>query len=252
MRRTRVLVYATLTHHIKEFFVRLFVMLLLAMSFSAQAQLFPSTSDDISVAEAQKLFADFKNENAKMDEHSECFERAHMWALRAEKVHGIKMEKVYLYFTYKFQMKHRVTTRWGRAFTWWFHVAPAVRVNGELWVMDATFTDEAMPLQEWAGSLMRESEECIAIKDPMDFVNDRNISQGYRQVDQVKNQCYYTNAPRFFYQPLEIGYREAGGTLATYTAPQMIPSEWNTATWNWALQSYERKYRKKARQEMGF
>lgn len=222
------------------------------LSFGAQAQLFTPSAQDLSPEEAQSLFSDLKKENAKMDEFSECFERAHLWSLRAEKVHGITMEKVYLYFTYKFQMRHRVTTRWGRAFTWWFHVAPAVRVNGELWVMDATFTDRAMPLQEWAGSLMKEPEACVEITDPLEYVEERNASQGYRHVDRVRNQCYYTAAPRFFYQPLEIGYREARGGGMIYTAPTAVPSAWNPATWNWALPAYESAHRRAARKELGF
>lgn len=222
------------------------------LSFGAQAQLFTPSAQDLSPEEAQSLFSDLKNEDAKMDEFSECFERAHLWSLRAEKVHGITMEKVYLYFTYKFQMRHRVTTRWGRAFTWWFHVAPAVRVNGELWVMDATFTDRAMPLQEWAGSLMKEPETCVEITDPLEYVEERNASQGYRHVDRVRNQCYYTAAPRFFFQPLEIGYREARGGVMNYTAPTVVPSEWNPATWNWALPAYKSEHRRAARKELGF
>lgn len=222
------------------------------LSFSAQAQLFTPSAQDISPEEAQSLFRDLKNENAKMDEFSECFERAHLWSLRAEKVHGIAMEKVYLYFTYKFQMRHRVTTRWGRAFTWWFHVAPAVRVNGELWVMDATFTDRAMPLQEWAGSLMKEPEACVEITDPNEYAEERNASVGYRHVDRVRNQCYYTAAPRYFYQPLEIGYREARGGGMNYTAPTEVPSAWNPATWSWALPAYKSEHRRSARKELGF
>ncbi len=226
--------------------------LFLFMALPAWAQLYPLSSSDLTPEAAQSLFKDLKKENAKMDEYSECFERAHMWSLRAEKVHQVTMEKVYLYFTYKFQMKHRVTSRWGRAFTWWFHVAPAVRVNGELWVMDATFTDRAMPLQEWAGSLMKEPEVCVEINDPMEYVEERNASEGYRHVNRVRNQCYYTAAPRFFYQPLEIGYREVSGGGMNYTAPTVVPSEWNPATWHWALPAYNRSERKAARQAMGF
>ena len=78
--------------------------LFLFMALPAWAQLYPLSSSDLTPEAAQSLFKDLKKENAKMDEYSECFERAHMWSLRAEKVHQVTMEKVYLYFTYKFQM----------------------------------------------------------------------------------------------------------------------------------------------------
>ncbi|MBY0516309.1 MAG: hypothetical protein K2P81_05340 [Bacteriovoracaceae bacterium] len=228
------------------------VLAALMLSLSSWAQIYPSTSDNISEEKAQEMFKDIEAEDKKMGEHSECFQRAHMWALRAEKLHQVAMEKVYLFFTYKFNMRHRVTSRWGRPIVWWFHVAPAVRVNGELWVMDATFTDRAMPLQEWAGSLMQEPEACQPINDPQDYVNDRNSSNGYRNLSNVKNQCYYTTAPRFFYQPVEIGFMEDDERMR-YVTPMATPAHWNPSTWFWALSSYDgRKNQKSARQALGF
>jgi hypothetical protein len=238
---------------IKEFPVRLLVLCsFLFMSVSAFAQLYPSTSQDITPEEASALFQELEIENAKMDTHSECFERAHMWARYAEHVRGIQMEKVYLFFTYKFTMKHRVTSRWGRAFTWWFHVAPAVRVNGELWVMDATFTDQAMPVQDWAQSLMKTPETCEELSDPQDYVSDRNSTNGYRNVGNARSQCYYTTAPKYFYQPLEIGFREGNKAMMEYVTPANTPVEWNKNTLNWALQSYKgRANQRQARQLLG-
>ncbi len=223
----------------------------LALTLPAWAQLYPSSSQDISEEEAQMLFSDLKNENAKMEEKSECFERAHMWALRAERVHQITMEKVYLFFTYKFQMKHVVTGGFfNRPFTWWFHVAPAVRVNGELWVMDATFTDKAMPLQEWTGSLMKNPEVCQELNEPQDYVIDRNSTNVYRNVENAKHQCYFTTAPKSVYMPLEIGFYEDKGMK--YRTPTEPSTDWRPATFNWALQSYKRKHQKAARQALGF
>lgn len=219
---------------------------------SAWAQLYPSTSQEITETEAQELFKALDVEDAKMGLTSECFQRAHMWALRAERLHNVTMEKVYLFFTYKFNMKHRVNSRWGRPITWWFHVAPAVRVNGELWVMDATFTDRAMPLQNWAQSLMREPEVCQPLNDPSEYVADRNSTQGYRNVSAAKNQCYFTTAPRFFFQPVEIGFRE-GRNGMEFVTPLPTPADWNPQTWFWALNSYSgRSNQKAARRELGF
>lgn len=224
----------------------------LALTLPAWAQLYPSSSQEITEEEAQELFRDLKNENAKMDKYSECFERAHMWALRAERVHQVNMEKVYLFFTYKFNMQHRVTSRWGTAFTWWFHVAPAVRVNGELWVMDATFTDKAMPLQQWAGSLMKTPETCEELNEPNEYVMDRNSTQGYRNVGNAKSQCYFTTAPKYFYQPIEIGFREGNKAMMEYNSPLMTPTEWRSNTLNWALKAYKgSRNQREARQALG-
>jgi len=238
--------------NLREFAMRYLALILLMLSSQVLAQLYTPTASELTESEAQALFKELDTEDAKMDKFSECFERAHMWALKAEKQHQVTMEKVYLYFTYKFQMRHRVTSRWGRAFTWWFHVAPAVRVNGELWVMDATFTDRAMPVTEWAASLMKDPEVCEELSDPQVYVDERNVSQGYRHVDRVQKQCYFVATPRYFYQPLETGFREINGGQMSYQAPAQVPADWNPATWFWALNSYESKFRKEARRALGF
>lgn len=230
------------------------VFYLVAILFSTQvlAQLYTPSSDSITEAEAKALFAEFKVENEKMEERSECFERAHMWSLRAERLHGIKMEKVFLFFTYKFQMKHRVTSRMGRAFTWWFHVAPAVRVNGELVVMDATFNDEYMSVNDWARSLMKDPEDCLEMLDRNEYALDRNSTQGYANVSNAYSQCYYIASPRFFYQPVEMGFREASGGVMQVVEPLETPTEWRPFTFNWGLNSYKRSERKEARKILGF
>jgi hypothetical protein len=232
--------------------MKVFCLTLLLLSTQALAQLYTASSSDISESEAQALFEVLKQENERMDEKSECFERAHMWALRADKNHSIKMEKVYLFFTYKFQMRHRVTSRFGRPFTWWFHVAPAVRVNGELMVMDATFNDRPVTVNGWARSLMKEPEDCVEMETREQYAADRNISEGYRRTNLTKNQCYYIAAPRFFYQPNEMGFSEFNGGVMYVGEPKPEPNDWLSNTLVWALNSYKRSERREVRQEMGF
>jgi hypothetical protein len=231
---------------------KIFYLVVLLWGFSAMAQLYTPSASELTEAEAQELFAELKLEDTKMDPKSECFERAHMWALRAEKRHAIAMEKVYLFFTYKFQMRHLVTSRFGRPFTWWFHVAPAVRVNGELMVMDASFTDRPLSVNDWARSLMRDPEDCVELQALEEYSRDRNASAGYRYVDRVRNQCYFIAAPRYFYQPMEMGFREAKGGIMEIVSPLPTPTDWRPNTWWWALNSYKRKNRTQARLEMGF
>lgn len=232
--------------------MKVFCLILILLSTQAMAQLYSPSSSDISESEAESLFEVLKKENDRMDQKSECFERAHMWAPRAEKNHDIKMEKVYLFFTYKFQMRHRVTSRFGRPFAWWFHVAPAVRVNGELMVMDATFTDKPETVNNWARSLMKEPEDCVEMQSREQYAEDRNISEGYRRTDLTKNQCYFITAPRFFYQPNEMGFSEASGGVMQIGEVKPEAVDWLPYTFFWALDSYKRNQRRAVRQEIGF
>jgi hypothetical protein len=209
----------------------------------AGAQLYPRSASEVSEATAQELFRRLKIENGMMSPYSECFQRAHLWAHQAERDMGIITEKVFVYFTYKFEMRHRVTTRWGRAFAWWFHVAPAVRVNGELWVLDATFTDRAMPMQQWAMSLQKNPEECQVMQTREEYANDRNATNGYRNRHLARETCYLTNAPRFLYQPLNMGLYEEN--LLMHVRPEMMnPTVWSNQTLRWSLDAYSNRDRR--------
>jgi hypothetical protein len=217
------------------FFVAVFV------SNLAHAQGLPFASE-VTQEEADIIFQELKKENEKMETHSECFQRAHMWSLRLDRLKEIKTEKVFLFFTRKFEMQRKVTSRWGRPIIWWFHVAPAVRVNGELVVMDATFSQKAESVQDWAKSLMKNPEECVELVNVDDYVQDRNSSGN--------QQCYYTSTPQYTYAPVDLGLSEVKGKM-TSSAPKTI-EDWLPHTLNWALESYSRSYRKEVRNTLKF
>lgn len=209
----------------------------------ASAQLYSPSASEVTEAQAQELFARLKHENSMMSPYSECFQRAHLWAHQAERDMGIITEKVFVFFTYKFNMRHRVTSRRGTPFTWWFHVAPAVRVNGELWTLDATFTDRAMPMQEWAMSLQREPEECQVMQTREEYAQDRNSTNGYRNRHLARENCYITNAPRFLYQPLQIGLSERN-RMMTVRPLMDNPRSWTNQTLRWSVDAYSDLNRK--------
>ena len=217
----------------------------IALTITSQSwgQIYTPTAAELTMDEAQNLFTIFKAENAKMKEHSECFERAHMWSMRADRVHRIKTEKAFLFFTRKFDMAHNVTTWYGKAFRWWFHVAPAVRVNGELIVMDATFSDKAQTMQEWAQSLMKDPEACQELINYDDFVTDRNTSNEF--------QCYYMSTPQYVYGPLDMGLVDQGKQMS-YTPGKIFPNKWQENQANWALKAYDKKHRKAVKTDLRF
>lgn len=220
------------------------------LSTGAFAQLYQTTASEVTAEEAQELFLRLRNDNEKMGSKSECFQRAHLWAHLAETESNINMDKTYLFFTYKFNMKHRVTSRWGRSFTWWFHVAPTVRVNGELWALDATFTDRAMPMQEWAKSLMQDPEECVELSNLQDYADDRNSTAGYRNANAARETCYYTNTPKFVYQPLQIGLFE--NKKGMQVGQSYTPNGWEPRFLKWAVPAYsDSNRRKEVKRKMG-
>ncbi len=209
-------------------------------------------ASDVTEEEAQELFRRLQLDHRYMGQFSECFQRAHLWSHLLERQSNIVTNKAFLFFTYKFQMRHRVVGRTGRPFTWWFHVAPTVRVNGELWALDATFTDRAMPVQEWATSLMRNPEECVEtpINQLRNYVDDRNVTEGYRHVSRAREQCYLVNTSRFVYQPLNLGLFERD-RLMRLQAPHNLTG-WTNNYLTWALNAYtNRQHREATRRAMG-
>lgn len=233
-----------------------FVLALIALCFvsnAAFAQLNTNNASNLTPEEAQELFQRFKADNDKMKENSECFDRANMWAHLAERS-GVTTDKTFVFFTYKFQMQHLVRSRrvlfWGgNAFSWWFHVAPTVNVNGEVWALDATFSDRAMPVQEWMMSLQKDPEECVEMTDRQSYVADRN-----RRGDDIQETCYHTNVSKFIYNPFAIGLNEVRGVmqedLRYVESPS--PTTWNRTYLKWSLNSYkDSKHKKAVKREIG-
>lgn len=233
-----------------------FVLGLLVLCFvsaTAFAQLSTLNASHLTPEEAQELFQRFKADNEKMSQHSECFDRANLWSHLAERA-GVTTDKAFVFFTYKFEMEHVVRGRrvllWGgNAFSWWFHVAPTVMVNGELWALDATFSDRAMPVQEWMMSLQKNPEECVEMVDRTSFVTDRN-----RRGDQIQETCYYTNVSKYIYNPFAIGLNEVRGVMQEDLryVEDPAPTTWNRTYLKWSLGAYkDKKHRKAVKQIMG-
>lgn len=227
--------------------------ILCLVSAGAFAQLNTNNASNLTPDEAQALFRLLKADDEKMKDRSECFDRANLWAHLAER-NGITMDKAFVFFTYKFQMEHIVRGRrvlfWGgNAFSWWFHVAPTVNVNGELWAFDATFTDRAMPVQEWMRSLQKNPEDCVEMADRQTYVADRN-----RRGEAIQETCYYSNVSKYIYNPFAIGLNEVRGVMQEDLryVEDPGPTTWNRRYLSWSLEAYQdNNHRRAVKRQMG-
>jgi hypothetical protein len=61
-----------------------------------------------------------------------CSNRAHMWANDFKRNHNLDTGKIFLFYTEK---KDDLSLK-----TWWYHVAPVINENNQVWVMDAGFS----------------------------------------------------------------------------------------------------------------
>lgn len=117
------------------------LLLLCILSFNAFA-IDPMASYETSNIKDESLLNTlFKQMHRNKRNSSECYERAHVWSFQMLKNHNINSQKVFIYFTRKYNREI-----FGQ---WWFHVAPAVNLNNELYLLDPEFISKAVPFEAW-------------------------------------------------------------------------------------------------------
>ncbi|WP_408098688.1 protein-glutamine glutaminase family protein [Peredibacter sp. HCB2-198] len=143
------------------------------------------------IEEATNVFRSMINDGDKR--RSQCFKRAHMWAFDMWSKMNIKSEKLFIFFTQRFQMIDE--------YDWWFHVAPLVNIAGEDYVMDGTFFQKPTPIQEWKSFFMMSKERNCPIVEKY---------QDYEQ-NQWKKLCYLMKVPMYMFRPVDIQARDVKG-----------------------------------------
>lgn len=141
--------------------------------------------------QAVEVFNNLLNDGDK--NRSQCFKRAHMWAFDMWSKMGINTQKIFMFYTARFQIIDE--------FDWWFHVAPVVTAGGVDYVMDGTFMKKPVTVKEWTDYFMHTSEiNCPAITN-------------YREYEdhQWTKLCYTMKAPMYFFRPLDLEMRDKKG-----------------------------------------
>lgn len=144
-----------------------------------------------SVEKATAIFKGMINDGDK--KRSECFKRAHMWAYDMWSKMDIQSEKLFIFFTQRFQMIDE--------YDWWFHVAPLVNIAGEDYVMDGTFFQKPTPIQEWKSFFMMSKERnCPIVEKYQDY-----------EKNQWSKLCYLMKVPMYMFRPVDIQSRDVKG-----------------------------------------
>jgi hypothetical protein len=137
---------------------------------------------------ADSVFKNMLNDGDK--NRSQCFKRAHMWSFDMWSQLGINSEKLYIFWTQRFQAIDD--------YDWWFHVTPVVTVNGEKFAMDGTFMKKPTPINEWKNFFMKTDKiTCPVITN-------------YKQYEgnQWNRLCYLMLTPMYYFSPLNIKNRD--------------------------------------------
>lgn len=140
------------------------------------------------IENATAIFKNMMNDGEK--NRSQCFKRAHMWAFDMWTKSGIISEKVYIFYTLRYQDLED--------FEWWFHVAPMVTVKGEQYVMDGAFMTKPVTVEEWKTKFIRSDKiTCPVIDNYITY--DKN---------QWSRLCYLMKVPMYYFRPIDIQNRD--------------------------------------------
>jgi len=146
-----------------------------------------------SMEDAQRLLVELKYLKKS---YAECYQRAHLWALEMRQMANVRSEKVFLFFTNKYRRE--------TGFDWWFHVAPFILVNGKEMVLDPYFFKTPVDIQTWSNFFMPSHPKCATV-------------DGYQEFEKRTNSedCIIRKVPQYYYQPLDVETRDAGGLPIT-------------------------------------
>lgn len=148
-------------------------------------------SDLQSEEKVSQVFSSMINDGDKV--WSQCFKRAHIWAFDMWSKLGLSSQKIFIFYTERFTLLED--------FQWWFHVAPMVVANGAEYVLDSTFFDKPVTLNEWQHYFIKSDNiTCPVIEKFQDY-----------EAGHYKRLCYLMKVPMFYFSPLDIQARDKKG-----------------------------------------
>ena len=165
-----------------------------------------------SLWDAQRVMNELRDNTRS---HSECFQRAHLWNIEMNQMAKIRSEKIFLFFTDKYQREY--------AFSWWFHVATLVLINDEEFVIDPRFFSSPVNTQEWSNFFMPSHPICKTVTNYQDYDNN-----------QEAEYCYFRKVPMYYFEPRDVEARDENGTVVDHWI------DWETASAEDALRRHRR------------
>lgn len=131
--------------------------------------------------------------------HSECWQRAHVWAYEWRVKHQLFTSKAWIFFTRKY-------IRENPDLTWWFHVAPLVHVkmNGVIKerVLDRKYTNGPVSLKKWSDTFIRNREACRVVDTYSDHANYQDSAS-----------CFIQKSSMYYLQPMDLELLEKFDTI---------------------------------------
>lgn len=144
----------------------------------------------------EKLFSSMDRDFIRTKD-SICSNRALMWANDFKENHGLDSGKIFLFYTKK---KGSISLK-----TWWYHVAPVLNENGNIWVMDAGFPGwitKPLTKEQWLYNFA-DSNNCKEINasetDLVEMIFNGQVFP--HETRYGYHDCYYKFVPHTIWTP---------------------------------------------------
>jgi hypothetical protein len=159
-----------------------------------------------SLSEASAIFGKMRRD---YQSESQCYNRAHIWTWEEFNRSSLKSKKYFLFFTSRYIRAYR--------YHWWFHVTPAVSVNGlGDRILDRRYTTDIKSIKDWTDKFIYSKRDCPVVFKYNEY-----------SYNQQTEHCYLIPVSMFYWQPRDIERRDRLGIEKT----SFIRSEVNYAYW---------------------
>lgn len=178
-----------------------------------------------SMEDLNKIFYSLDNTNKwTAKPNTQCFNRAHYWAKSMKDGYGIDSMKVHIYYTRKYAAN--ISGKW------WFHVAPMVNMNGELYVLDETFINRPVVLADWEKKFTRKMYRGGDLKNYRCKVIE-NISEYYDEDNQKNEYCNIHVSSMYYWKPSELEKLEKENAVRTEFSALDLQTAVKNIFWHW-------------------
>lgn len=125
---------------------------------------------------------------------SQCFNRAHIWSYEWWKKHGLRSNKIIIFFTRNYIRRYN--------FEWWWHIAPVVNImeNRKVVerVMDRKYTSGPRDVVTWKNIFLRNDADCPMIKKYSEYADN-----------PYSGECMLYRTHMYTYQAADLQMYEA-------------------------------------------
>ena len=173
-----------------------------------------------------KIFYSLSNTNKwTAKPNTQCFNRAHYWAKYMKDYFAVDSMKVHILYTSKYTRS--ISSKW------WFHVAPMLNVNNELYVLDNTFLKRPVTLANWEKRFTRKMYRGGDLKNYRCRVIE-NLSEFYETENQDNEYCNILVSSMYYWEPSELTTMEESETIRDEFNPGELKTAVANIFWVWS------------------